>query len=124
MDRLSDVTPWTGSTVLSYETRLSDHLHFTALVENAYVGQRYSLAFAYGYTTNGVYILLPAYDLVNARAGIKAGDRWKVELFVNNLTNKHAQLESLFQETLPSAAFNRIVTNQPRAMGVDLSFKY
>lgn len=124
VDRLSDVTPWTGSTVLSYETRLSDHLHFTALVENAYVGQRYSLAFAYGYTTNGVYILLPAYDLVNARAGIKAGDRWKVELFVNNLTNKHAQLESLFQETLPSAAFNRIVTNQPRTMGVDLSFKY
>lgn len=124
VDRLSDVTPWTGSIVAGYETRLSDRFQFTALVESAYVGERYSLAFPFGFTTNGAYILLPSYDLVNARAGVKSGDRWKIELFVNNLTNKRAQLESLFQETLPSAAFNRIITNQPRTFGVDLSFKY
>jgi hypothetical protein len=41
---------------------------------------------------------MPSYDLTNIRAGI---------------FNKQAQLESLFQEDLPSASFNRIVTNQP-----------
>jgi len=43
-------------------------------------------------------------------------------LFANNLLNKRAELESLFQENLPSAAFNRIVTNQPRTVGVDLTY--
>jgi outer membrane receptor protein involved in Fe transport len=124
VDRLSDVTPWTGDIVASYETPILDRLTFTALIENAYVGPRYSLAFPFGYTTNGTYILLPSYDLINARVGIKGGDHWQIELFANNLTDKHAQLESLFQETLPSAAYNRIVTNQPRTFGVDLSFKY
>ncbi len=124
VDRLSDVTPWTASVVVSYEKPISDKLNFTALIDSSYVGERYSLAFPFGFATNGTYILLPAYELTNIRAGINANDRWKVELFVNNVFNKHAQLESLFQEALPSAAFNRIVTNQPRIFGIDISFKY
>jgi hypothetical protein len=43
---------------------------------------------------------------------------------VNNVFNKHAQLESLYQETLPSAAFNRIVTNQPMTAGIDLTYRF
>jgi outer membrane receptor protein involved in Fe transport len=67
---------------------------------------------------------LPAYDLTNIRAGIQSRDGWGAALFVNNLFNKHAQLESLFQEDLPSAAFNRIVTNQPLTAGVDLTYRF
>ncbi len=51
-------------------------------------------------------------------------DGWTASLFVNNVFNKHAQLEYLWQETLPAASFNRTVTNQPLTAGVDLSWKF
>lgn len=93
-------------------------------MENAYVSHRYSLAFPYGYSLNGEYISLRSYDLTNARVVIQSSDGWDTALFVNNAFNKHAQLESLFQEDLPSAAFNRIVTNQPRTVGIDLTYRF
>jgi hypothetical protein len=34
-----------------------------------------------------------------------------------------AQLENLLQETLPSAAFNRVLTNQPLTGGLDVSYR-
>jgi iron complex outermembrane recepter protein len=122
--KLSDVAPVTGNVILSYSRELTDKYTFTSRLENAYVGQRYSLAFPYGYSLNGKYIPLPAYDLTNIRAGIQSRDGWGAALFVNNVFNKHTQLESLFQEDLPSAAFNRIVTNQPLTAGVDLTYRF
>jgi outer membrane receptor protein involved in Fe transport len=121
--KLSDVAPLTGNVVLSYARALSPKYDFKASMENGYTGQRYSLAFPYGYSLNGKYIELPDYDLTNIRAGIQSTDGWGVSVFVNNLFNKQAQLESLFQETLPSASFNRIVTNQPLTAGIDLTYK-
>jgi iron complex outermembrane receptor protein len=123
LHKLSDVTPVNGDLILSYSHDLTDRYRFNAQLENAYVGKRFSLAFPYGFTTNGEYIALPSYDLTNLRAGIQSSDGWGVTVFVTNLFNQRAQLESLLQETLPSAAFNRIVTNQPLTAGIDLSFR-
>jgi iron complex outermembrane recepter protein len=122
--KLSDVAPVTANAILSYSRQLTEKYVFTSRVENAYVSQRYSLAFPFGFSLNGEYIPLPAYDLTNIRAGIQSRDGWGAALFVNNAFNKHAQLESLFQEDLPSAAFNRIVTNQPLTAGVDLTYRF
>jgi outer membrane receptor protein involved in Fe transport len=122
--KLSDVAPATGNAILSYSRDLTDKYTFKARLENAYVSERYSLAFPYGYSLNGEYIPLPAYDLTNIRAGIQSRGGWSAALFVNNVFNKQAQLESLFQEDLPSAAFNRIVTNQPLTAGVDLTCRF
>ncbi len=122
LHKLSDVTPVNGSLILSYTRDLSDKYRLNAELENAYVGKRFSLAFPFGFTTNGEYIALPSYDLTNLRAGIQSSDGWGVTLFVKNLFNQRAELESLLQETLPSAAFNRIVTNQPLTAGIDLTF--
>src|SRR5579859_7130089 len=122
--KLPDVAPVTFDLSLSYTKALTDKYTLTALIENSYVGQRYSIAFPIGYTTNAAYLPLPAYDLTNIRAGVQSDDGWSASLFVNNLFNKHAQLEYLWQETLPSAAFNRTVTNQPLTAGVDLSVKF
>jgi outer membrane receptor protein involved in Fe transport len=121
--KLSDVAPVTGNVVLSYSRTLTPKYQLKASVENGYTGRRYSLAFPYGYSLNGTYIELPDYDLTNIRVGIHSADGWGASLFVNNLFNKHAQLESLFQETLPSASFNRIVTNQPLTAGIDLTYR-
>ncbi len=122
--KLSDVAPLNANLGFSYSKELSDKYTVTARVESAYVGQRFSLAFPFGFSLNGKYIPLPEYSLTNIRAGVQSGDGWGASLFVNNLFNKHAQLESLFQETLPSASFNRIVTNQPLTAGVDLTYRF
>src|SRR5579859_143354 len=122
--KLPDVAPVTFDLSLSYTKPVSDKLSVTALIENNYVGQRYSISFPIGYTTNSAYVPLPAYDLTNIRAGLMSDDGWTASLFVNNLFNKHAQLEYLWQETLPAASFNRVVTNQPLTGGVDISWKF
>lgn len=123
-NKLSDVAPVNSSVGLSYSKALTDKYTLTARVEDSYVGQRYSLAFPFGFSLNGKYIPLPGYNLANARVGVQSANGWGAALFVNNLFNKHAQLESLFQETLPSASFNRVVTNQPLTAGIDLTYRY
>jgi outer membrane protein OmpA-like peptidoglycan-associated protein len=97
---------------------------FKAQIENSYTGSRYSLAFGNGFETNGQYIKLPGYDLTNIRFGIESSDGWEAALFVNNLTNTHAQLENLFQLNEASSAFNRVVTNQPLTGGIDLTYRF
>jgi outer membrane receptor protein involved in Fe transport len=122
--KLPDVAPVTANINLTYATDLTEVYSFSARIENSYVGQRFSLAFPYGYSLNGGYFPLPAYDLTNIRAGIQSTAGWGASVFANNLFNKHAQLENLFQETLPSASFNRVVTNQPLTVGIDLTYKF
>ena len=121
---LPEVAPASGTAVLSYSRPLSDAFTFSAKLENSYTGKRYSLAFPEPYTSYGAYVPMAAYDLTNFRAGLKFRDAWTASVFVNNLFNKHAQLESLYMENLGSAAFNRIVTNQPLTAGVDLTWRF
>jgi iron complex outermembrane recepter protein len=121
---LPDVAPVVGDAVAAWAHPVGDNLTFKAHAELSYTGQRYSLAFPYGNSVLGEYIRMSPYALVSVRAGIESGAGWSATLFVNNLTNKHAALESLFQELLPSAAFNRIVTNQPLTAGLDLAFRF
>jgi outer membrane receptor protein involved in Fe transport len=121
---LPEVAPESGSVVLSYSRQLNDDYFLTAKLENSYTGQRYSLAFPEPYTPYGAYVPMAAYDLTNIRASIKYRDAWTIALFVNNVFNKHAQLESLYPENLGSAAFNRVITNQPLTAGIDLTYKF
>jgi iron complex outermembrane recepter protein len=109
--------------VVAWKHDLGHGLQFSTHAELSYTGFRYSLAFPAGHSTLGEYIRMAPYALANLRAGIESDAGWSATLFVDNLTNKHAALESLYQELLPSAAFNRIVTNQPLTAGIDLSFR-
>jgi len=108
---------------LNYSRQLGSSYTFTARVENSYTGPRYSIFFSNPDEFVGEYRQLPGYDLVNVRAGLKK-DNWSASLFVNNLTNKHAQLESMFTENEPQPSFTRIETNQPLTAGVDLTYRY
>jgi hypothetical protein len=118
------VTPVTGDLILRYSKSLGQSLTVKAQVEASYTGHHYSLAFPNGYETNGEYIELPSYVLVNLRATLISSHGWSVAAFVDNVTNEHAQLESLFQESEATSTFNRIVTNQPLTAGVDLNIKF
>jgi outer membrane receptor protein involved in Fe transport len=124
---LPDVAPVNGNLSLSYSTPILTKYRLKASAETVYVGQRYSLSFLYypGYVESGEYTGLPAYVLTNFRLGIESQQNtWSASLFVNNAFNKQASLEYLYSETQPSAAFNRVVSNQPLTAGVDLSYRF
>jgi iron complex outermembrane recepter protein len=122
--KMPEVAPESGTVALSYSKPLNSSYTFTARLENSYTGPRYSIFFSNPYEFTGTYRQLPGYDLINARAGVKFRDTWSATLFVNNLTNKHAQLESMFQENEPQPSFTRVETNQPLTAGVDLTYRF
>ncbi len=121
---LPDVAPVVGDTVVAWKHAVTNDLSLSLRGELSYTGMRYSLAFPAGHNVLGEYIRMAPYSLVNLRAGIESNSGWSATAFVNNVFNKHAALESLFQELLPSAAFNRIVTNQPLTAGIDLTYRF
>jgi iron complex outermembrane receptor protein len=122
--KMPEVSPENGTVALSYARPLGDSYAFTARLENSYTGPRYSIFFSNPYEFTGTYRQLPGYDLLNIRAGVQFRDTWSATLFVNNLTNKHAQLESMFTENEPQPDFTRIETNQPLTGGVDLTYRF
>ena len=66
---------------------------------------------------------LPGYDIANARIGL-AAVHWSVYLFVNNLTDRQAELSAAHNYALNIPSLDRIATNQPRTTGVSLEYKY
>jgi outer membrane receptor protein involved in Fe transport len=126
-DVLPDVASVNGNLNLSYSRPFLSKYRLKAEVETVYVGPRYSLSFLYfpNYVENGEYSQLASYDLTNFRVGIESQqNEWSVSLFVNNAFNKQASLEYLYSETQPSAAFNRVVSNQPLTGGVDMTYRF
>ena len=122
-DKLPDVPTHTADFNLTYSHALADKYQFTARVENTYVGSRLDLTFPPGFGT-GALTPLPSYDLTNIRAGIHADAGWGAALFANNLFNKQAYLENMVQLTLANPSYNRVITNQPLTIGVDLTYTF
>ncbi len=122
--RMPEVAPEGGTVTLSYSKPLDGHYTLTARLENSYTGPRYSIFFSDPDEFTGTYRPLPGYDLINVRAGVSFHDKWSATAFVNNVTNKHAQLESMFTENEPQPSFTRIETNQPLTGGIDLSYRF
>jgi iron complex outermembrane recepter protein len=122
-DELPDVPTHTADINLTYSHAIGDKHQFTARVENTYVASRLDLTFPPGFGT-GKLTSLPSYDLTNIRAGIHADAGWGAALFANNVFNKQAYLENMTQLTLTNASFNRVTTNQPLTIGVDLTYTF
>jgi iron complex outermembrane recepter protein len=111
-----NIPKYTETTSLTYMTPVSAAYKFMARVNNSYVGE--STDIEYSYAT------LPAYDLVGLRFGL-VGDKLSGYLFSDNVTNKRAELginTTGFSWTIPS--LERVVTNQPRTIGVDVQYKF
>jgi len=121
-DRLPDVPVWTGDLNLSYLTPISDKYSFNAYAESVFTGNRVDLSFPGGVTDTQTP--LPSYTLTNLRAGITSREGWSAYLFANNVFNKHASLDNMIQLTLSSPEYNRMETNQPLTIGVDLSYRF
>ncbi|HVW71060.1 MAG TPA: TonB-dependent receptor [Steroidobacteraceae bacterium] len=106
-----------ASLSLVYSTNVLNGYQLTARVSDQYVGQAYDQAYAFG-------LVLPSYNLVNARIGL-GNDKWTTTLFVDNLTNRIAELttnNTQFQFNIPQLV--RISTNQPRTFGAEINFRF
>ncbi len=121
---LPEVAPESGTAALNYSLALNGSYALTARLETTYTGKRYSLSFPNPYEASGAYVPMAAYDLTNVRVGLRFQDAWTATLFVNNVFNKHAQLESMFTENEPQPDFTRIETNQPLTAGADLTYRF
>ena len=64
---------------------------------------------------------LPAYDLLNLRAGLRR-NRWDVAVFLNNVTNERALLS--FDQERGTRARIAFMTNQPRSFGISTRFDF
>jgi outer membrane receptor protein involved in Fe transport len=114
-ERLLDVPEVTANTALSYRQPLVNDMNFVSRLTNSYVSGIQDITF----TRNS----LPAYDLVGLRAGVETG-RWSAVLFADNLTNKMALLGDTGALSANISILNRVATNQPRTIGVDLSIRF
>jgi len=113
---LLNVPKYTQTASLTYTRQLTDNWKATARVNNSYVGRATDIDFTYG--------TLPAYNLVGLRIGL-LGERLSGFFFIDNLTDKRAQLginTTGFAYTIPSLI--RVATNQPRTIGVDLKYAF
>ncbi len=107
----------TGSATLAYSTTVFNDYKLTARATANYTGQTYDEAYNFA-------ISLPAYTIANARL-IVSKDNWSANLFVDNLTNKVAELTSnntSFQFNIPQLV--RYTTNQPRTFGTQINYKF
>jgi len=121
-ERLQDVPTWTGSVQLAYTTDITDSMSLTAHLETNYVGTERSGNSASASSIDG-QLDVPAYLLTNLRVGVEQ-DKWSASLFANNLFDKHAWVAYNNSLSADSLTYNRVTSNQPLTIGVDLSYHY
>jgi len=111
-----NVPKYTAMASLNYSRPLWDDKKLSVRFSDSYVGSSRDIAF----TSEQ----LAPYSLLATRIGLVA-DKWSAYLFGDNLTNKHAELgvnTSSFAFQAPSLV--RVATNQPRTIGVDLTYRF
>jgi len=116
----------TSSVTLRNVTRLSGNLELNSSLSYNYIGERTNAPYGETitlYNENQLLVHLPAYGLMNLRAGIKSSD-WSLNLFANNLLNKETLLDTQPQINLQTTAFTRYIVNQPRTIGLDVNYSF
>jgi len=111
-----NIPKYTETTSLNYTRPAFGDFNFTARLNNSLVGPETDIEYTYAQ--------LPSYDLVGLRFGLM-NEKMSAYLFADNLTDKRAELginTTAFAWTIPSV--ERVVTNQPRTIGIDVNYKF
>jgi len=106
-----------ASLALIYTQPVFNDYTLNARITDNFTGHAYDQAYQFG-------IGLPSYNLASARLGL-SGDKWTATVFVDNLTNKLAEMTSnntQFQFNIPQ--LTRFSTNQPRTFGTEVNYKF
>jgi len=114
---IMNVPKQTANLSLIYKTKVLNDYDLTARIADSYVGPQFDEAYFFGFQ-------LPSYSIASARVGLST-DKWSATLFVDNLTNKVAELtgnNTSFQFNIPGLV--RYTTNQPRTFGTQINYKF
>jgi outer membrane receptor protein involved in Fe transport len=115
-ETVQEVPRWTDTMSLVYRRPVTAGHSILLRATNVYTSSMTDTS----YTLN----VVPSRDIVNLRAGWVSENNLSVSLFVNNAMDRRADLgdpENIFT-FIP--ALNRITTNQPRTIGVDLTYAW
>jgi iron complex outermembrane recepter protein len=113
-DPVQNVPDWTDTTSIAYTLSLNPNWDMVLRATDVYVGTSTDVSFQLNQ--------LPVRNIVNLRAGLLGKRNLSVFLFADNVTDKRAYLgdpEEIFT-FVPS--INRVTTNQPRTVGVELTY--
>ncbi len=114
-DRIPNVPKWTASASAQYTVPVSGDIEVLARADYSYVGSSNTVF----NSRSEFFQNLDAYSLVNVKAGFRT-ERWEATLFVNNLFDKRAEVDKLFQIDAPLSVF----TTRPRTIGVNLGVSF
>lgn len=115
-----DVPEYTANVALDYNHALNGQLALTGHLDYTYTGQRYDLVAI----NQGQMWRLPGYALANLRLGVEFGSNWNAALFCSNLADSRPSLENMTALNLANPDFNRVITAQPRTIGLDFNYRY
>jgi outer membrane receptor protein involved in Fe transport len=113
--RIPDVPKFTGSLAAVYRRPAFGKFDFQGRISEDYVGPIDDVT--YGINR------LPGYNLANLRLGLVSSG-WSGYFFIKNLGNTRAELSDTNSLGANLPTFNRIATNQPRTIGIDLSYHF
>ncbi|MCK5424073.1 MAG: TonB-dependent receptor [Emcibacter sp.] len=74
-------------------------------------------------TNNGELRPRPSWTALNLRAGV-IRDAWEITLFVDNVTDEHANMADSRNIAAEMPGRPRIVTNRPRTIGIDVRTRF
>ncbi|HEY3850471.1 MAG TPA: TonB-dependent receptor [Steroidobacteraceae bacterium] len=116
-DRLPEVSKQQATAALDYSLPISGNRDFHARLDASYRSDFWT-ALPHSPTATD----LPGFALVNARAGFGFAGSWRVDAFVNNLTNQEAATSV---STTPGPAHDRAYfVGRPRTVGLDLNYSF
>jgi outer membrane receptor protein involved in Fe transport len=112
---IPDIPRYTASLSVTYERPAFADYNWLLRAENNHIGPMTD----YTFSQNN----LPGYNLANIRIGL-ADAKTSATLFANNLANTRAALSDTNSLGANLPTFNRLATNQPRTIGVNLGYKF
>jgi iron complex outermembrane recepter protein len=115
-EAVQEVPRWTDTTSLVYKHPVTPDHSLVLRATNVYTDSM----------TDTSYVLnvVPPRDIVNLRAGWVSEKNLSISLFVNNATDKRADLGDPEEVFVFVPVLNRVMTNQPRTIGLDLTYAW
>lgn len=111
-DKLPGSATESFSFSVNFDTPINNNLNIFANANYKYVGKRLN-----DFNTD-LDVELPAYQLVNMRAGVNHSSGLSIALFADNLLDEAI----IYNIDRQGSAFESVPTNRPRTIGINLSY--